>query len=267
MIQLPAREVQKIWGRDHLPAPFDRGGDNHAEPIGEIWFEPPADLPQLLAKYIFTSQKLSIQLHPDDDQAQAAGLGRAGKEECWLVIAAESGSRLGIGLKQPVDEDTLREAAGDGRIEQMLEWHDVHPGDFAYIPAGTIHAIGAAVSLIEIQQNSDVTYRLYDYGRPRELHLDAAIPIAKRTPHPAAMRRRIAADGEDWLVEGPHFSLLRYHGPLSRAARQRLDGRPALILPIDGGVGDLAPGQCGYTAEPAQLAIAAAGRGLIAFAA
>ncbi|WJY19941.1 class I mannose-6-phosphate isomerase [Alteriqipengyuania flavescens] len=261
MKRLPTREVAKIWGCKHLPTPFDRAC---AEPTGEIWFEPPDELPELLAKYIFACDKLSIQLHPDDDQAEAAGLGRTGKEECWLVIAADGDARLGVGLREAVSEEELRVASLDGRIEDLLEWHRVEANDFFYIPAGTIHAIGAGVSLIEIQQNSDVTYRLYDYGRPRELHLDAALPIARRGPHPTALRRKIAATGEDWLVEGPHFHLLRYDGPLSGPARERLAGRRALVLPTTGMIGPVMPGECAWTHDAAALESGQGASGLIA---
>ena len=102
---LPTRTVEKPWGRATLPAPF---ASNPGQTIGEIWFEPPADLPQLLVKYIFTSDKLSVQVHPSDKQTEAAGLGRQGKEECWLVIDAEPGAKLGIGFDQPLSAEAMR---------------------------------------------------------------------------------------------------------------------------------------------------------------
>jgi len=181
MSLLLTREVEKVWGRDVLPAPFTAPTGKR---IGEVWFEPPAQLPQLLIKYIFASQNLSVQVHPSDAQTLAQGLGRQGKEECWLVIAAEPGARLGIGFGQSITPQAMRAAALDGSIEHLLAWHEVRPGDFYYIPANTVHAIGAGVSVIEVQQNSDITYRLYDYGRldddkPRELHLDAAVAVAQ----------------------------------------------------------------------------------------
>ena len=141
---LPIRLVEKPWGVEHLPAPFITPTGKR---IGEIWFEPPPALPQLLAKYILTSEKLSVQVHPTDAQTLVQGLGRQGKEECWLVIAAEPGARLGIGFRHKVGADTMRRAALDGSIEAMMVWHDVAPGDFYYIPANTVHAIGAGVSL------------------------------------------------------------------------------------------------------------------------
>ena len=191
--------VEKPWGREVLPAPFDAPPGQR---IGEVWFEPPPELPQLLVKYIFTSEKLSVQVHPSDAQLPGQG-----KEECWLVIDADPGARLGIGFKQPLGREAIRAASLDGSIEQLLAWHPVKAGDFFYIPAGTVHAIGAGVSLIEVQQASDVTYRLYDYGRPRELHLDAGVAVARGEVHPQALRRHLAVTGSIGLVEGPRFRL------------------------------------------------------------
>src|SRR6187402_814057 len=196
---LETKTVEKPWGKDVLPAPFATPAGRR---IGEIWFVPPADLPQLLVKYLFTSEKLSVQVHPSDAQTIAAGLGRQGKEECWLVIDAEPGATLGIGFKSAVDGEAMRAAALDGSIEDMLVWHPVKAGDFFYIPANTVHAIGGGCSIIEIQQNSDITYRLYDYGRPRELHLDEAIAVARGEPHGAEFHRHVPT-GDVTLVQGP----------------------------------------------------------------
>ena len=105
---LETKTVEKPWGKDVLPAPF---ATPPGKRIGEIWFVPPADLPQLLVKYLFTSEKLSVQVHPSDTQTLAAGLGRQGKEECWLVIDAEPGATLGIGFKEHIDAEAMRAAA------------------------------------------------------------------------------------------------------------------------------------------------------------
>src|SRR3954465_14269130 len=113
---LETKTVEKPWGKDQLPAPFETPAGKR---IGEIWFEPPPVLPQLLVKYIFTSEKLSVQVHPSDQQTQAKGLGKQGKEECWLVLDAEPGAALGIGFKQTMDAATMRAAALDGSIEHM----------------------------------------------------------------------------------------------------------------------------------------------------
>lgn len=229
--ELPIRMVAKPWGRAALPAPF---AAPPGEAIGEIWFEPPPALAALLVKYIFTSEALSVQVHPSDAQTLAAGLGRQGKEECWLVIAAEPGARLGIGFREPLCAEAMRAAARDGSIEHLLAWHPVAPGDFFYIPAGTVHAIGAGVGLIEVQQNSDITYRLYDYGRPRELHLDAGIAVARGQPHDPALRRRVPAAGSTTLVEGPLFQLDRLDGPPDAATAARYAGAPLLVIPLKG---------------------------------
>ena len=114
---LETKTVEKPWGKDILPAPFKAPAGKR---IGEIWFEPPPGLPQLLVKYIFTSEKLSVQVHPSDTQTEAAGLGRQGKEECWLVIDAEPGAKLGVGFAAPVDAETMRAAALDGSIEELV---------------------------------------------------------------------------------------------------------------------------------------------------
>ncbi len=245
---LETRTVEKPWGKDGLPAPFSAP---QGKRIGEIWFEPPRDLPQLLVKYIFTSEKLSVQVHPSDAQTEAAGLGKQGKEECWLVIDAEPEAMLGVGFEHAVDAETMRAAALDGSIEDMLVWHPVRAGDFFYIPANTVHAIGGGCSIIEIQQNSDITYRLYDYGRPRELHLDEAIAVAKGAPHDPALRRHVPA-GDVSLVEGPYFRVDQVEGLPSGEQAKQYHGC-LLVIPRTGEacVEDepVLPGQCALAAS------------------
>lgn len=242
---LPVREVEKPWGRDVLPAPFSAPDGQR---IGEIWFEPPAALPQILVKYIFTSEKLSIQVHPSDAQRPGQG-----KEECWLIVDAQPGASLGIGFRERLDADAMRAAARDGSIENLLEWHQVRPGDFFYIPANTVHAIGAGVSLIEVQQNSDITYRLYDYGRPRELHLDEGMAVARGEPYPADLRRRVPDGGWFTLVEGPLFRLDQVEGFVNEDVAARYGGGPLLVIPRKGAVevgGEaILPGGCGLASS------------------
>lgn len=227
--KLATRQVEKPWGRAVLPAPFRNPG---SEKIGEIWFEAatgPA-LP-LMVKYLFTSEKLSIQVHPSDTEAQALGLA-GGKEECWLVLDAEPGACLGIGTQRALSADELRAAALSGEIEELMDWKPVGRGDFYYIPAGTVHAIGAGVSLIEVQQNADITYRLYDYGRPRELHLDDGISVSRAAPYPQALHRKVDFSVDQRLVEGPPFALR-----LTGDAEARLEGTgPLTVIPIEGHV-------------------------------
>ncbi|WP_381511701.1 class I mannose-6-phosphate isomerase [Sphingorhabdus buctiana] len=243
-MHLSTHSVAKPWGVVDLPQPFQSAG---TEQIGEIWFDPPPALPDILIKYIFTSEKLSVQVHPSDADTEAAGLGRRGKEECWLITSAEPDASLAIGFKEELDAETVRAAALDGSIEDLLVWHPVFAGDFFYIPAGTVHAIGAGVSLIEVQQTSDITYRLYDYGRPRELHLDEALAVAKLAPYDTKFRKRIAPVGSQLLVEGPHFELHYVDGSAGEDALT-FTGQPALILPLEGSVSvggeAVQPGQC-----------------------
>ncbi|MEO6151816.1 MAG: class I mannose-6-phosphate isomerase [Croceibacterium sp.] len=258
---LETRTVEKPWGKDALPAPF---ATPLGQRIGEIWFEPPPDLPQLLVKYIFTSEKLSVQVHPSDAQTEAAGLGKQGKEECWLVIDAEPGATLGIGFHEAVDSAAMRAAALDGSIEQLLVWHAIKPGDFYYIPANTVHAIGPGCSIIEIQQNSDITYRLYDYGRPRELHLDDSVRVAKGEPYD--LRRHVHVDGAATLVEGPYFRLDLVTATPSPEVARRYAG-PLLVIPREGMAlveGEpVNPGECALAETLAAVAFAPGGTCLI----
>lgn len=149
--QLEGHAVEKVWGRRDLPAMYgDAAG--RAEPVGEIWFADDG-APDLLVKCLFTSEKLSIQVHPDDALAQAGGH-RCGKEEAWYVLSAEPGAVIGAGFADPMSGDDLRMAALDGSIETLMTWHPVQPGDFFHVPAGTVHAIGAGLSLVEFSRMS-----------------------------------------------------------------------------------------------------------------
>jgi len=169
-VRLATRFLEKIWGSEDL-APWFPGSQNK---IGEVWFE--ADLP-LLVKFVFTSERLSVQVHPDDAFAKAHENSR-GKTEMWYILSADPGARLAIGFRQHVTREKLRESALSGEIEELLNWITVEAGDAFFVPAGTVHAIGGGLAICEIQQHSDITYRLYDYGRGRELHLDKALQVA-----------------------------------------------------------------------------------------
>ena len=223
-MKLEPRYVEKPWGRMLLPPMFNPPA---GERVGEVWFTNGTDLP-LLAKYIFTSERLSIQVHPDDQQARERGL-RQGKSECWYILDAGADSTLGLGLKRKVGEHELRKAALDGSIEDLMDWKPVHAGDFVFVPSGTVHAIGAGISLLEFQQNSDVTYRLYDYGRPRQLHLEDGVAVSDARPFPHDLIQHLSKDDERMLVDGPHFTLLVTRGD---ALRNRL----RWVLPLEGEV-------------------------------
>lgn len=252
---LPTRMVAKVWGRDALPAPFVAPA---GERIGEIWFEPPPELPDVLVKYLFTSEKLSVQVHPSDADALP---GEAGKEECWLVLDAEPDARLAIGFVRDVSAAEIAAAAQDGSIEALLEWHPAKAGDLFYLPAGTVHAIGPGLALVEVQQTSDTTFRLFDYGRPRELHLERALAVARGAPYPAHHRGSIA-DGPV-LVDGPQFRLDRIAGAPDAATRARYDG-DLLALPLSGQLRGsdgtaAAAGECLYAASIDGIDFSAAG--------
>ncbi|WEK45878.1 MAG: class I mannose-6-phosphate isomerase [Candidatus Andeanibacterium colombiense] len=251
---LSIRRVEKPWGADVLPPPFAAA---EGERIGEIWFEPPQGLDALLVKYLFTSDKLSVQVHPG---------GASGKEECWLVLDAEPGAVLGVGFLGEYGTEDMRAAALDGSIEQMLYWHPVTAGDFVYLPAGTVHAIGGGISLVEVQQNNDVTYRFYDYGRPRELHLDEALAVAEGAPHNPALRSKLPGTGHLSLVSGPWFRLDRADGPPDADMAARYQG-PLLAIPLSGSVtvaGEaVPPGECAAASSIDEIAIAQGARCLL----
>lgn len=228
---LATHRVEKPWGRTTLwpgfPDPAQDG-----EPVGEVWFQQPGDTsPDLLIKYLFTSEKLSVQVHPNDEQARARGLPR-GKDECWVILAAEPDSTIALGPKAPMTAEELRAASLDGSIEDRLDWVPVKAGDFYYSGSGTIHAIGAGITLIEVQQNSDNTYRLYDYGRPRELHLEDGVAVSELVPYqPYASPGRVDPE-RVILVEGPKFVLERWPG--GHRVVTLPEGETGWLVPITG---------------------------------
>jgi mannose-6-phosphate isomerase len=171
--QLSPKTLEKVWGSTDTEPWYPHSNRK----IGEVWFQAPEE-PRLLVKFLFTAESLSVQVHPPDS---AAGVG---KTEMWHVLRADPGARLALGFERPINRDQARAAAISGEIESLLRWYTPQPGDTFFVPAGTVHAIGPGLALVEIQQSSDVTYRLYDYGRPRELHLEAALAVADLGTHP-----------------------------------------------------------------------------------
>jgi len=165
----------RVWGSTGLSPWFPEP----EQKIGEVWLDAGEGHP--LVKFLFTTEKLSIQVHPDDDYALEHE-NTSGKTEMWHILRTAPGASVGIGFRRPVTREQLRSAALDGTIEGLMNWIPVRPGDTLFVPAGAVHAIGAGLTLCEIQQRSDVTYRVFDYGRDRELHLDKAMEVAALGP-------------------------------------------------------------------------------------
>jgi mannose-6-phosphate isomerase len=230
--------AERIWGtRDLRPIYTRMVGDN---PIGEAWltgeqckvasgpfrgrtlgdlakeFGPaltgskskPTDRFPLLVKFLFPHERLSVQVHPDDARAQAIGQ-PCGKTECWYVASAEPGAKVGLGLKPGTTTQQLEQAIHDKSAEHLLNWIGVQAGDMIYVDAGTVHAIGPGAIFIETQQNSDTTYRLYDYGRPRELHVEHGLAATKEKT--MAGQVKIERNGiRTLLVASPSFIVESY---------------------------------------------------------
>jgi mannose-6-phosphate isomerase len=208
--RIPSKSVEKVWGSTQAEPWFP----NAQEKIGEFWFEGSDNFP-LLIKFLFTTENLSVQVHPNDDFAQKfhpeLGSAARGKTEMWHILRAEPGAQIAAGFREPITPERLRKASESGEIEQLLEWHDANPGDTFFIPAGTVHAIGAGLVLCEIQQLSDITYRLYDYGRPRELHLDSGVRVSHLGPAGSRQQPQTTPDGSQLLVQCPYFTTERRH--------------------------------------------------------
>jgi mannose-6-phosphate isomerase len=214
-------------------SPWGLGLTSAALAIGEIHHaQPGAADPDLLVKTLFTGDRLSIQVHPDCAAAAKLGLKR-GKDEAWVVIAAEPGAVIGLGLAQACDTETLRAAALNGSIVDRLCWHACEPGDVFHTPAGTIHAIGAGVTLFEIQQNNDVTWRLHDYGRDRGLHLEDGLAMALTGAWAPPPSLASPGAGRELLVAGPGFVLERVR-LAGDAQLQPMADRPLWLAVVDG---------------------------------
>ena len=200
-----AHTLPKPWGVVDLRPWSNARHDGNA--IGEIWYERPgraAADPSLLLKLLFTSQPLSIQVHPDDAFAQSMGLPR-GKSEAWYILSATPEAKVALGLKQRMTPQQLREAVDDSSISDLVEWRAVSPHDAIFVPAGTIHAIGAGLVIAELQQRSDATFRLFDYGRQRELHIESAIAAANAGPADFRVQPNRLTNERTLLVSNPHF--------------------------------------------------------------
>lgn len=185
----------------------------------------------LLIKFLFPGDKLSVQVHPDDEGAQRYGQ-PCGKTECWYVLRAEPGAQVALGLKPGVTLDEFRKSIEETRAEELLNWVDVYAGDMIYVAAGTVHTIGGGMVLVETQQTSDITYRLYDYGRPRELHIDRGLEATKLHTNAGKVVR--PADTEsDVLIRSPFFQVekMRLREPLTTSMSA---DTPHIVVAVNG---------------------------------
>lgn len=251
---------EKIWGSTSLEPWYP----NSETKIGEVWFEREDQLP-ILVKLLFTSDRLSVQVHPDDAYAGVYERGR-GKTEMWHVLRADPGAQVAIGLRESITRARLREAAVSGEIEDLLNWTEVRPGQTIFIPPGTIHAIGPGLALCEIQQYSDITYRLYDYGRPRELHLDKGCAVSQLDAYyPPADAPR------GFLAHCPYFAVKEITFDREAAYRPIAPGFELLVVLEGEGSIDGRPFRSGEAwhippgAEAFTIAPRSAVRGLLTF--
>ena len=227
----------RIWGFDDLSPWFDF--KTAGEPIGEVWLtgdQCVADSGQfagqalndivrsqgaalvgkehlgetypLLVKVLFPKEKLSVQVHPDDAMARNYGQPR-GKTECWYALDAAPGAQVALGIRPGVEGEEVRAAIHDSMLEDLLAWLPVDQQDMIYVDAGTVHAIAPGVVLLETQQNSDLTYRMYDYGRPRDLHVDLSME-AMRSHTNAGKVKPVPEKGHTKLIDVPYFRLDRF---------------------------------------------------------
>jgi len=229
---------ERVWGTRDLAPIYSRIVGK--EPIGEVWLTgdeckvangplsgvtlnelckrygrdlvggmaPQSDRFPLLTKFLFPKEKLSVQVHPDDEGAQAMGLPN-GKTECWYIARSIAGATVGLGLKPGTTREQFTRAIEEKRAEDLINWIDVKTGDMIYVDAGTVHAIAPGSILIETQQNSDTTFRLYDYGRPRELHIEHGMKAMRETTGAGKVIRE-SVNGHDVLVASTCFVVERY---------------------------------------------------------
>jgi len=226
----------RVWGFRDLRPWYDRAADG--EPIGEVWLtgddclvatgphsgkrlaalfsemgeallgrgSPSAESP-LLIKTIFAREKLSVQVHPDDKMARKYSQPR-GKTECWYALAAEPGAEVAVGVKSGTTLKQIEEEIEAGTLEASLNAVPIAAGDLIFVDAGTIHAIWPGSILLETQQNSDTTYRMFDYGRGRELHIQKSLEATKLTTHAGKIAPQQLAD-RTLLIDAEYFRVER----------------------------------------------------------
>ncbi len=192
--------------------------------VGEKVYETYRDKLPLLIKFIDANQDLSLQVHPDDELAMKRH-GSLGKTEMWYIIKTRPGAKIRTGLSEQLTPETYEKRLADNTLIDAVALYDSHPGDLFYLPAGRMHAICAGNLLVEIQETSDITYRVYDYNRRdangnlRELHTSLAKDAIDYTVYPSYKSNYTEVDGESLLVECEHFDV----------RRERIDGSREII--------------------------------------
>jgi mannose-6-phosphate isomerase len=227
------RAVRKPWGSTDLVPWSEIQPDGAA--VGELWFQrPDAEAPAsaLLLKLLLTREPLSIQVHPDDAFARSIGLAN-GKTEAWYILSATPEAQVAVGLKRQLTPAQLRASIEDGSITELIRWQSVKKDDVVYVAAGTIHAIGPGLVLAEIQQNSDTTFRLFDHGRQREIHVANSVAAAHPGPAAGQSAPRRLTDARSLLVTSPYFILERIDLPPNSSWSLNAD-RETWLLVIEG---------------------------------
>ncbi len=238
--------VRKIWGGTQLESMKGIPHQEGLEPIGETLEIYNEKLPYL-AKFIDTSDELSIQVHPGDEYARLHE-NSSGKTECWIILAAKPGAGIYLGLKSNVTKDILKKALAEKKpINELLNFYQVKSGDFFFVPAGSIHAIGRDITLAEVQQNSGITYRVWDWnrvdskGNPRELHVEKSLDVINFSPAVNTLdyfqhkTNLFAGNGLTEVCSHPDFHLYLLNQKQGDVFKQDLKlTRPCSILNLSG---------------------------------
>jgi len=191
----------------------------------------------LLVKYIDAADNLSVQVHPDDEKAGLLGDGAEGKSEAWYILDVAPGGALYCGLKPGVVAGEFARVATTPRVIDLLQKWSVRPGDCILVPGGTVHAIGAGVTLLEVQQNSDTTFRIWDWGRPRDTHVPQALRCVRfgspvEPPRSASWSSAPLASERAPLARARHFGMDAVR--VARPSRFELGGSFRILALIEG---------------------------------
>lgn len=275
----------RIWGFNDLSPWFDFKTDD--EPIGEVWLTGEMCAAEtgplkgkslkditasqgeallgkgrggeefpLLIKILFPKEKLSVQVHPDDAMAQRYGEPR-GKTECWYALDAQPGAEVALGIKPGTTPEQVRAAIEGAHLEDLLGWLPVNKGDMIFVDAGTVHAICPGAVILETQQTSDLTYRMYDYGRPRELHIDKSIEAMRLTTGAGKIAAK-NVNGHSVLIDQKYFRVERWNTKPPSAETASTDVVQAIFV-VDGKLKIEGEGFESFPVDRCQLAVIPAG--------